>query len=214
MPTSDSSETMQNSVILGAVFSVLAALFTVPIGFADHSWLWATVPAAVTFTLAVLIGAIVAVAERSGGFRRVAIGMGLLLGLAAGAALIWAGVVINLRADVCDPQVSRCVTVVNGVARGASTESAGDQRFSTFLLSLIAIGPGLMILYFAGRGAVRFVRPASSRGTSARPTSSRGNSSRPAAAPVRGRPRRAATDPRRYSGRSGGEDDAASSGSR
>ncbi|TDP94025.1 hypothetical protein [Labedaea rhizosphaerae] len=88
--------------------------------------------------------------------------IGLLILAAAGAGLIWFGIMVNLHNAPCDPEVSQCVTVINGVARGESTESTGSQQFGTFLLSLVAILPGLLLLVVSARVTGHLIRRRSS----------------------------------------------------
>ncbi|GAB3066505.1 hypothetical protein [Micromonospora schwarzwaldensis] len=96
--------------------------------------------------------------SRSRGFVAAATVTGLLLGAAVGIGLIWFGISFNLNASTCDPESSRCVTVIDGVARGESTESVGSQQFGNLLLSLVAILPGAVILVGVTRGMVSLVR--------------------------------------------------------
>lgn len=147
----------------GLGFSIPVAAITVGIVAAVGQWLWVIAVVPATVTLVVVIGLVARLVSRCKSLVQVWKVVGLLVGLAAGVALIWFGIEVNLNASTCDPQVSRCVASVNGIARGDSTESVGSQRFGTFLLSLIAIGPGILILYFVLRGARTLTRDLAGR---------------------------------------------------
>jgi thiol:disulfide interchange protein len=139
----DSVKTLaKDLVVYGLGFSIPVAAITFVISVLVGQWLWVIAAVPATVALVVVIGLVARLgsrhtspmSRRMGGIV-VQVGkvVGLLVGLAAGVALIWFGIQVNRNASTCDPQVSHCVAVVNGVARGNSTESVGSQRFGTFL---------------------------------------------------------------------------------
>ncbi len=155
--------TVKDSAALGVVSSILVGMFTIAVSVSTGQWLWAILTVPMMVTLCVVAGLIVQVGARSAVVVRVAKVAGLLLAAGAGVALVWFGISVNLDAATCDPAVSRCVSVVNGVARGKSTESVDSQQFEHLLLSLVVIIPGLVILYFTSRGAISFTRQLAGR---------------------------------------------------
>ncbi|WP_409493142.1 hypothetical protein [Amycolatopsis sp. cmx-11-12] len=159
--------TVKDDLSLGLLLGVmLVTPATVAVSASTGEWLWTILAIPATVAVMVVIGTLVrtraaaavgSVAGKKGVVGTFAV-LGLLLAAAAGVALIWFGVRLNFTADTCDPERSRCVAVVNGIARGESTESVGSQRFGTFLLSLVGIVPGAVLLFIAARGAVRRAR--------------------------------------------------------
>lgn len=138
--------------------SVPVGMVTVGVSAASGDWTWAllTVPAMVA--LSVTIGWIAKVGKKSRVFVAMSAGVGMLAGAAAGLLLIWFGIQYNMNADVCDPEVSSCRVIINGIVRGETTESVASQRFDHFLLSLAMILPGLLILFMVGLAGRRAVR--------------------------------------------------------
>ncbi|MBB5851215.1 hypothetical protein ACFQ05_37970 [Amycolatopsis umgeniensis] len=149
--------------LLGAVLVTPAA---VAVSASIGDWLWTILAIPGTVAVAMVIGGLVrtraaaalgSIGRKTGVASTFAV-LGMILGAAAGVALIWFGISFNIDADICDPAQNTCVAVVNGVARGESTESVGGQRFKTFLLSLVAILPGAVLLVFVARAALARVR--------------------------------------------------------
>jgi uncharacterized membrane protein YraQ (UPF0718 family) len=169
-------DTLMSHVREDAVLGLLCSFFTLVlclfVSLFTSQWLWLIAAVPATVVLAVVIGLIGRLASRSAKLTRIghstalarsAQAILLLVGLATAVGLIWVGIAVNRNAAPCDPQVSHCVLVVNGVARGTSDQSVGSQRFSTFLVSLIAIGPALVILYYVVRGGRNLIRALLSR---------------------------------------------------
>jgi hypothetical protein len=133
-------------------------------------WLWTAAAIPATIVVCVVIGGVTRVLratrfgdaigalDRADRLVSVFAVVGLLAAALAGVGLIWFGVWFNLDADTCDPAQARCVLVVDGVARGETDESVGSQRFSNFILSLVAILPGVMLLVAATWGTRSFAR--------------------------------------------------------
>lgn len=86
--------------------------------------------------------------EARGGSRRPRAGLPLIL---VGFAIIVIAVLLRTNETFCDPGVSRCVVVVDGVATG---ETVAEQRadadaamFFTALIGLVFMVPGFWMLY-------------------------------------------------------------------
>jgi hypothetical protein len=91
---------------------------------------------------------------------RTAAVVGLLAAVAAGIALMGVGIQIATDSPVCDPEVSRCVLVVDGVTRGETNTSVESQQTSNFLTGMIAFFPGLCLLvatYFGVKSLARSI---------------------------------------------------------
>ncbi len=159
--------TWKDELAIGVLVGVmLVTPAAVAVSASTGDWLWTIVAVPGTVFLALIVGGLVrtraaAALGSLGRKNRVATTfavLGMVIGAAAGAALIWFGISFNLDADICDPDRSTCIAVVDGVARGESDESVGGQRFKTFLLSLVAILPGALLLYAVARAALARAR--------------------------------------------------------
>jgi hypothetical protein len=150
--------TAKDNAVLGVMLSVPAGMITFGVSGATGQWLWAILTVPVMVLLSVTIGWVARVGARSVVLVRVSTVTGLIAAAVAGVALIYFGIAVGVDAPVCDPEVSRCVVVINGVARGESDQSVGSQHLGNLLLSLVAIVPGLTILFWTVRGAAAFAR--------------------------------------------------------
>lgn len=165
---------MLNIMALPVAFGVLAAT--------DH-WYYAffAIPAMVVLSVVIaviarLIGSIRGPRDfyaerRPPGRARVALtrtaaAIGLLAAVAAGIALMGLGIQVATDSPTCDPEVSRCVLVVDGVARGETSTSVESQQTSNFLVGMVAFFPGLCLLiatYFGVRSLARSITAARAR---------------------------------------------------
>lgn len=152
---------IRSSVKSGLVYGLMACLpasiviLGVTFG-AEDPYVLLAYPALVALT--VLITVVAHLVKKSRSLVGAAATLGVIVAIGAGAGLIWFGIQLNITETPCDPEQSRCVVVIDGAARGESTESVGSQRFSTFILSLSAIAPGLLIIGFTTRAVFRSVR--------------------------------------------------------
>lgn len=140
-------------------------------------WLWSFLAIPAMVVLCVLISVIARLVEAIRGNRpasgprpervagpgrvivkRTAAVAGLLVAAAAGIALMAVGVKVASDSPTCDPEVSRCIAVVDGVAQGESHASVGDQQVGNVFAGGIAFLPGLAILIGTYFGAERLTR--------------------------------------------------------
>ncbi len=165
--------TWKDDLALGFLMgAVLVTPATVAVSASTGDWLWTILAIPGAVAVAMIIGgaartraaAAAGSLGRKKGVANTFAVLGLVLGAAAGVALIWFGISLNFHADTCDPERTTCIAVVNGVARGESTESVGSQQFKTFLLSLIAVVPGVMLLFAVVRGTLSLRRKAKRSG--------------------------------------------------
>ncbi|QVQ50917.1 hypothetical protein J4H86_18920 [Spiractinospora alimapuensis] len=133
-------------------------MIVVPVGIMMEMW-WLIV---ITPPAAIGAAALTMLITRAvGGNQAIRRGLGVAastLGTAVGLFVVWFGVSSFLNADTCDPQIARCVVVINGVMSGESTESVRGQLFSAFMLSLAFILPGLLLIGFCVRTIVKTFR--------------------------------------------------------
>ena len=170
--------TLKEAAGLGLVLNILALPAAFGVLGATGYWYYAflAVPAMVVLCVVIaviarLLGSLSSGMPRLPGRARViltrtAAVVGLLAAAAAGIALMGLGIQTATDSPVCDQAVSRCVLVVDGVARGETNTSVESQQTSNVLTSMILIFPGLGLLvatYFGIGSLARSITAARAR---------------------------------------------------
>ncbi|ROO51551.1 hypothetical protein EDC02_6431 [Micromonospora sp. Llam0] len=169
--------TVSGGVVNGLFFSIFALPLALGIMAGKSMWLWSFLTIPVLVVLCVLISTIARLVrairstrpvreprpDRGTGrvrvvLKRTAAVVGLLGAAGAGIALMGVGIKVATDLPTCDPELSRCTTVVDGVARGESNSSVGEQQVGNVLTGGIAFVPGLGILVATYFGASQLVR--------------------------------------------------------
>ncbi|MEV6369750.1 hypothetical protein AB0L86_22970 [Micromonospora musae] len=166
-------KTITNAIVTGLILSVFVVAMALGVLAEQGLWLWSFLAIPAVVLLCVLISVIsrlVGMIRRSRPaaaprpardrvvLKRTAAGAGLLVAAAAGIALMGVGINVATDSPTCDPEVSSCVTVVDGVARGESDTSAGEQQVGNLLTGSVVFVPGLALLVGTYLGASRMVR--------------------------------------------------------